>query len=1306
MSKDYTTVGAFWTKISAALVLGSVLCVGGVNAQTSKSAAKPKPKEHAAVEQTDGRWSKGGLFEGFTPQQEIKEKRTRSSKHFYNADGSITAQLGRVLHYKDAQGSWQDIDLRLVMSNRTGYSFANEANDIKSYFPQAPGRQGIAMNLGNGTEFNWWQNPVLSFTQNGQTVKQFSPQPVAATAKGENLVYGQVYPGISEEFTVLPDGMENNTILHNLTSEIAALGAGAQLEFKHFIPIQAGWQVTADGQARTSAFEADRFSIRMGSADHEIYFGNIVVFDRQVTKNEALMLAGMPASKLTAEEGARLQQSVYRTTYHVRFVNGGIEVVSQLPAGWLQASHRSFPVVIDPTVTITPPSSAGYFYGPLTHWYGYQRTADLYLQSEVGSFGSITQIEYNSTTGGTAGSRPTKVYMRTTGATTLTGTDAWNSATYTGAGAALCLDANTDQGNTTGWKALTLTAPFTYDQGNLLIMVSDFWGGSGATKWYNMSSSMTSRQAAVRADGTNPGDGAAMSVENYLPETRITYNPLSQCAGLPALGSATASVSNSCSGVTFTLNLPSAPPDAGITYQWQSSVDGTTWTNLGTAQVTAPITTSQTQVTQYRVIVTCTAAAVSDTSGVVTVTMAPPTGCYCTPATSNCGVDDEIRNVTFASINNNSTCSANGYQDYTGSVAPASVTSGLSFPISVTTGPGGNESIAAWIDYNQNGVFEATEFTLVGTTEGGTVNGNIAIPGNALPGLTRMRIRNAFVLSPGNVNTIWADTPNSSCAAISNGYGETEDYAITIVAGTACSGTPVAGTAQASSNNVCPSVPINLSLAGSSAVTGLSYQWQSSPNGITWTNLGAVQNTPYYTVASQTATTSYRAIVTCANGNARDTSTAVTVTQTPLSGCYCTPVLDCTDGDLILNVTFAGINNNSTCGNNGYTNYTGTVAAPTLTTGNTYPISVTVGDGWQYESVSVWIDYNQNGVFDTNEFTYVATGTNQAVTGNIIIPNTALTGTTTMRVRVAAVGAVAATNDLPCDSDQEFGETEDYAVTILAPGGINSLTVTTQGGVPAVIPTPTGTLQLVATVLPANQPQTVTWSIVPVTGTATINASGLVTGQTAGTVWGKAVSTVDATKKDSILITINNVTPPGIDSVVVRTQGNVPAAITTSGGTLQLLATVYPLSQSQSVTWSITNLTGSATISAGGLVTAQSNGTVRAKAVSTVNTAKADSIVITITSPGLGIEDAITGADFSVFPNPTSDAVTLRSSKNHNVLQLQLMDVTGKVLVSRAIQPNELNGGVTLDLTSFSSGTYFLKVLGKDVSINKSVIRR
>ncbi len=151
---------------------------------------------------------------------------------------------------------------------------------------------------------------------------------------------------------------------------------------------------------------------------------------------------------------------------------------------------------------------------------------------------------------------------------------------------------------------------------------------------------------------------------------------------------------------------------------------------------------------------------------------------------------------------------------------------------------------------------------------------------------------------------------------------------------------------------------------------------------------------------------------------------------------YCTPTLDCTDDDVILNVTIATINNTTTCGAGGYNNFTAQ-PAPTLIAGTSYPISVTVGDGWFNEAVGVWIDYDSNGTFEQSEFTFIAVGSGSTVSGNIAIPAAAAGGNKRMRVRVAAVGAEDATWDMSCDSDQTYGETEDYTVNIQATGSVN-----------------------------------------------------------------------------------------------------------------------------------------------------------------------------------------------------------------------------------------------------------------------------
>ncbi len=142
----------------------------------------------------------------------------------------------------------------------------------------------------------------------------------------------------------------------------------------------------------------------------------------------------------------------------------------------------------------------------------------------------------------------------------------------------------------------------------------------------------------------------------------------------------------------------------------------------------------------------------------------------------------------------------------------------------------------------------------------------------------------------------------------------------------------------------------------------------------------------------------------------------------------CTPALDCTDGDLILNVTFAGIDNSTDCSPNGYGDFTAMMA--TVAAGQSYPISVTVGDGWSSESVSVWVDWSGNDQFEEGEFTYIATGTAETLDGTINIPADVVPGDYLMRVRVAAVTNVGATWDMACDDAQGFGETEDYTISV------------------------------------------------------------------------------------------------------------------------------------------------------------------------------------------------------------------------------------------------------------------------------------
>ncbi len=95
---------------------------------------------------------------------------------------------------------------------------------------------------------------------------------------------------------------------------------------------------------------------------------------------------------------------------------------------------------------------------------------------------------------------------------------------------------------------------------------------------------------------------------------------------------------------------------------------------------------------------------------------------------------------------------------------------------------------------------------------------------------------------------------------------------------------------------------------------------------------------------------------------------------------------------------------------------------------NPYTITLSPGTWSSGNYIAVWIDYNQNGVFDTAEKlgTILIPPTPSTGTINFTVPITALSGTTRMRVR-----EVYSISDFdPCTS-YTYGETEDYNVFIV-----------------------------------------------------------------------------------------------------------------------------------------------------------------------------------------------------------------------------------------------------------------------------------
>jgi len=186
------------------------------------------------------------------------------------------------------------------------------------------------------------------------------------------------------------------------------------------------------------------------------------------------------------------------------------------------------------------------------------------------------------------------------------------------------------------------------------------------------------------------------------------------------------------------------------------------------------------------VVSTCSYSGQSSTSNVFAVGINPFYNCYCSSVPSSTA-DEEIYSVTVNGATNALACGtaapgagsiAYRYSNFRTLGSLTSMTQGqvVSFSIDQNECDGAtyfSNGLAIWIDFNQNGSFaDAGEQVFVeGATATGprTINGTFTIPAGAPTGLTGMRIIDAEGYSGASL------TP-----CLSYGYGETEDYLVTI----------------------------------------------------------------------------------------------------------------------------------------------------------------------------------------------------------------------------------------------------------------------------------------------------------------------------------------------------------------------------------------------------------------------------------------------------------------------------------------------------------------------------------------------
>lgn|SRR5690554_177655 len=101
-----------------------------------------------------------------------------------------------------------------------------------------------------------------------------------------------------------------------------------------------------------------------------------------------------------------------------------------------------------------------------------------------------------------------------------------------------------------------------------------------------------------------------------------------------------------------------------------------------------------------------------------------------------------------------------------------------------------------------------------------------------------------------------------------------------------------------------------------------------------------------------------------------------------------------------------------------------------------------------------------------------------------------------------------------------------------------------------------------------------------------------------------------------------------------------------------------------------------------------------------------DESCVTVNSFIISTESLSTGAyeleNLEIFPNPTSEIVTIRSSELVSETTVMLFDILGKVLLIEKETP--VNNSITLDVSTFKTGVYFVKIFFEEnVAVQKLI---
>lgn len=272
---------------------------------------------------------------------EALSKRTENTKFYTDPDGLTTAEVFmQPVHYLDDNGLWQDFDTQLIpCAPEDEYIYKNERNGMKTFFSDISSGSIVKVER-NGYYLTW--TPLGMEPVSEPTVK----------ADGNRIEYHCTLKRITsptsvieDEYIVLPNKLKHNVVLPDQISIDSADGTDSNtFSISGNLNYPASLKLSAGDLRSNSGFTT----------------GSSLEF--RDNKNNVIFQLPAPYAYELNDPSVRVE-CYYQVELPVdnNLVNGNfIKLSIHTPCSWLSSPSRTYPVVIDPTITLPKYSDDGF----------------------------------------------------------------------------------------------------------------------------------------------------------------------------------------------------------------------------------------------------------------------------------------------------------------------------------------------------------------------------------------------------------------------------------------------------------------------------------------------------------------------------------------------------------------------------------------------------------------------------------------------------------------------------------------------------------------------------------------------------------------------------------------------------------------------------------------------------------------------------------------------------------------------------------------------------------------------------------